>query len=289
MKIIIWGHKLHSHTHSYIHASFYKAFKHMGYETFWFDNKDDVSSFDFSNSLFITEGQVDKNIPKRKDCLYVLHNCNSSEYITLNYIELQVYTIDSNGREEQNDYIFFNNKTLYMCWATDFLPHEINTDIHYNNTNYNDIYWVGTVGGGVHGNINELNPFIDRAKQKKKNFIHSNPWATPKSFEQNCQMIRDSYLAPTIVGAWQKEKHYIPCRIFKNISYGKLGLTNSPAVKEMFGDMVVYSDNTSELFDLAENKLNTITHKEMKDSMEFVKNNHTYINRCRSILECFGL
>lgn len=287
MKIIIWGHKLHSHTHSYIHASFYKAFKHMGYETFWFDNKDDVSSFDFSNSLFITETQVDEKIPKRKDCLYVLHNCDGNLYSGLNKIGLQTYTKQS--KNPDNKYIVFDGSTLTMCWATDLLSHEINTDTHYNVKTLDKIYWVGTMGDGQFGNEGELNPFINKAKQKGKIFIHSNPWGAPKSFEQNCQMIRDSYLAPTIVGQWQKENDYIPCRIFKNISYGKLGLTNSPAVKEMFGDMVVYSDNTSELFDLAENKLNTITHKEMKDSMEFVKNNHTYINRCRSILECFGL
>jgi len=68
-KVIIWGHKLHSHTHSYIHNAFYIAFKHMGYETYWFDDKDDVKKFDFSNSLFLTEGQVDKKIPLREDCI----------------------------------------------------------------------------------------------------------------------------------------------------------------------------------------------------------------------------
>jgi len=29
-KIIIWGHKLHSHTHSYIHSGYYEAFKKLG-------------------------------------------------------------------------------------------------------------------------------------------------------------------------------------------------------------------------------------------------------------------
>lgn len=287
MKIILWGHKLHTHTHSYIHAAFYKAFKNMGYECYWFDDKDDVSSFNFSNSLFITEGQVDRKIPKQNNCLYVLHNCNGDEYGSCRRIGLQTYT--NNKKNDKGHIIHFDGSTLTMCWATDLLPNEINTDIHYNNKNYNKIYWVGTIGGSLYGNIEQLTPFIERAKNKGKKFIHSDPWAKPKSFKQNCDMIRNSYLAPTIVGKWQKENDYIPCRIFKNISYGKLGLTNSIIVKKMFDDMVVYSDNTSELFDLAEHKLNTITHQEMKDSMEFVKNNHTYVNRCKSILECFNL
>lgn len=74
-KVVLWGHKLHSHTHSYIHWGFERAFKYLGYETYWFDGGDNVSNFDFSGSLFITEGQVDQAIPLRDDCLYILHNC----------------------------------------------------------------------------------------------------------------------------------------------------------------------------------------------------------------------
>ena len=296
IKIIIWGHKLHSHTHSYIHAAFYKAFKYMGYETFWFDDQDDVSAFDFSNSLFITEGQVDRKIPKKNDCLYVLHNCNSYEYknvtigsstIDCTSIGLQTYT--NYRKTNKNKVIHFDGDTLTMCWATDLLPHEINTDIHYNNNKSKNFTWVGSKGGSVFGNENELDPFIERAKQNGISFTLSNPWGNPISFDENIRLIRESYLAPTIVGAWQKEHNYIPCRIFKNISYGKMGITNSKSVKDMFGDFVVYSDNTAELFDMAASHDSIITHKEMKNSMEFVKNNHTYINRVQSILDCFKL
>ncbi len=287
MKIIIWGHKLHTHTCSYVLSGFYEAFKALNFDVFWFDDKDDVSSFDFSNSLFLTEGQVDNNIPKRKDCLYVLWNCDGKKYETLKTIGLQTYSITNKNKDKK--YVMFDGNTIIMPWATNLLPKQIDTDVHYNNQQYDSIFWVGTLGSGTFGNIDELTPFINRAKNKGKRFVHSDPWGNPKSFEENCDMIRRSYLAPTIVGAWQKEKHYIPCRIFKNISYGKLGLTNSAAIKEMFGDMVVYSDDTAKLFDLAEERMNTITHQQMKDSMEYVKNNHTYINRCKSILECFNL
>ena len=58
MKIVIWGHKLHSHTHSYIHYGYWRAADHLGHEVHWYDDSDDVSSVDFSNSVFITEHQV---------------------------------------------------------------------------------------------------------------------------------------------------------------------------------------------------------------------------------------
>ena len=41
-KVVIWGHKLYSHTHSFIHSGFFKAFKHLGYDTYWFDNNDNI-------------------------------------------------------------------------------------------------------------------------------------------------------------------------------------------------------------------------------------------------------
>jgi hypothetical protein len=31
-QIVIWGHKLHTHTHSYIHNAFFRAFQKMGYK-----------------------------------------------------------------------------------------------------------------------------------------------------------------------------------------------------------------------------------------------------------------
>src|SRR5580700_7720749 len=94
-KVVIWGHKLHSHTHSYVHQGFFTAFKHLGYPTYWFDDTDAVSDFDWTDTLFITEGQVDKKIPLRMDCHYMLHNCIDPKYRTLprkNYFNFQVFT-----------------------------------------------------------------------------------------------------------------------------------------------------------------------------------------------------
>ena len=63
MKIVIWGHKLHSHTHSYIHYGYWRAADYLGHEVYWYDDNDNVYDIDFSNSIFITEHQVCKNIP----------------------------------------------------------------------------------------------------------------------------------------------------------------------------------------------------------------------------------
>ena len=132
-KVILWGHKLHSHTHSYIHWGFTRAFEHLGYETDWLDAQDNVANFDFSNSLFITAGTVDRNIPIRDDCFYVIHNCEQEKYRHLlangHAIILQVYTNDCIDRKEPSLSFAFhydiNQPVIYMPWATDLLPHEI--------------------------------------------------------------------------------------------------------------------------------------------------------------------
>ena len=79
-KVVLWGHKLHSHTHSYIHWGFKRAFERLGYKVYWLDKKDKISNLDLSNAIFITEGQVDQGMPLLKSSFYVLHNCNNPRY-----------------------------------------------------------------------------------------------------------------------------------------------------------------------------------------------------------------
>ena len=92
-KIIIWGHKNNGHTHGHIHSSYFKAFKYMGYETYWFDDNEDVSGFNFDNCIFLTEDQAQHNIPLNKSSKYILHHTKLDKYIehNLEYINLANY------------------------------------------------------------------------------------------------------------------------------------------------------------------------------------------------------
>lgn len=264
-KVVIGGHKLHSHTHSYIHNAFFKAFKHLGHSTFWFNKQDNVQNFDFSNSLFLTEGQVDQNIPLREDCFYILHNCelckNKKLFKKNRCIILQVYTDDVLARLgcvkiEPFIYYDISDRTVYMPWATDLLPHEIDkikSELSVVTKNQ-DTNWVGTLTGGQFGNIDEINRFLKACRENGINFCHK----TAVSMEENIDLIRRSYMASTIVGTWQKEKGYIPCRIFKNISYGQPGITNSRHVYKIFNGKITYNPDTYRLFYDAQEKLKTM-------------------------------
>ncbi len=293
-KVIIWGHPLHSHTHSYVHGAFYRAFKHLGYETYWVSSLREIKDIDLTGTLFITEGQVDQEMPKRQDCYYILHWCFrhcADEYLELfrnnRSIALHVYTHDCLqwGVEKIDDYIYGNSKekTIYMPWATDLLPHEIDAIkrqkiIHKKTSTIN---WVGTIGASLYGNYVEIEGFKRACLENNIKFNH----CLGVSPEQNIDLINTSYIAPAIQGPYQLEVGYIPCRIFKNISYGQWGITNNRTVYDLFKGKIIYNADTYQLFYDAKAHIDTAPISELYELMDFVKTKHTYINRIETVLK----
>lgn len=106
------------------------------------------------------------------------------------------------------------------------------------------------------------------------------------SIEQNEELTRTSFTSPALQDNIQVKKRYIPCRIFKNISYGKMGITNNPAVNELFDNRLIYDSNLNNLFQkMIEFEMNPDNEKR-KELMEYVRDNHTYLNRINTI-KCF--
>lgn len=288
-KIVIWGHKLHSHTHSYIHWAFHRAFTHLGFDTYWLDNSDNLAGIDFSNTLFITESQVDQKIPLRDDCWYILHNCDGRKYKHLfeqnKIILLQVYTHDCLPRNvEKIDeciYIDRQDKIVYMPWATDLLPHEIDANKAYATIKkQNRFTFIGTVGGGYFGNIEQVNDFSRAANEQSIQC----EIISKCSMEENIARVQHAYMAPALQGSWQVEQGYIPCRIFKNISYGAFGITNSETVYKLFNKKIVYNADCYQLFYDAKKRIDALDINDLYELMDFVKEKHTYINRIELLL-----
>ena len=296
-QVVLWGHKLHSHTHSYIHNAFYIAFKHLGYKTLWLDNNDDISNIDFSNTLFITEGQVDQNIPILKTAYYVLHNCNMDKYSILpeeNYMILQVYTNDvinkHNATEiDKSTLTYFKGKTLYMPWATDLLPEEINRNIEkVKNREFkieNMISFVGSL----------TRPWLYVKHFCENNNIRFECYGGNSrnlSVEDNISLTQQSILAPAFQDDWQSQNGYIPCRIFKNISYGKMGITNNPTVYQLYNREILFDNN---IFNSLQKGLIFENFPEEKKReiiiklMEITRDKHTYLNRIEQIFKFLSL
>ena len=313
-KVIIWGHELHNHTHSYIHNGFYIGFKYMGYDTYWFNrngkNNLDDNIIDFENSLYITHGLECENLPINKTSVYISHNVEWIEISpgyklpknhNLNIINvkngvesskiitLQVLNIDSNKNAEmynEKKYYYANKNIIYMPWATDLLPYEI-----YENIEKIENFKIKNISNFI-GMPLEHNQILKNALTKN-NIKYANYGGTfdvnsnrNKSIKENMELIQESIIAPALQSQWQIDNHYIPCRIFKNISYGKMGMTNSNAVNELFDNELLYSKDIEELVNIG------LDFEKRKDKNEIIKKlminvaeNHTYINRITYILD----
>jgi hypothetical protein len=284
-QVVVWGHKLYSHTHSYIHGAFVKAFQHLGYKTLWLDNQDDVSTINFENTLFLTEGQVDSGIPIRSDCYYVLHNCDMVKYREVtNTLIVQVYTddvIDKHGGIPLGDGCFQTADCLYIPWATDLLPAEIDQNIRRELISTPVLNFVGMM-------IEPWDQVRHWCDQHQIAFREIGGFSNRRvDFGENQRLIQESWLAPAVQNRWQVEKGYIPCRIFKNISYGKMGMTNSARVQELFGGRLLYHSNIHELMRLGaefENRSLEEKRKILVPLMEYVRDHHTYLNRVELLL-----
>lgn len=314
-KIIIWGHPLYSHTHSYVHDAYYRAFKYMGYDTYWFHDDEYPEDFDYTNSLFIGEGFADKNIPINDTSCYFIMYCPSpikyqsaGRYIdvrmtAINFKDhIQEYSVDklvltkigpacyfdpktSSKVIVKNDYVDYEMNDydkLYISWATNKLPEEFNEDDIYIPREPN-VYYCGTISSsGICENYSKFYPFIEECKKNDIGFIHNDPWLNPLSTKEVIRRTQESLLGIDIRGPQHLKQGLITCRVFKNISYGHLGLTNS---KEIYNEMdgnCVFCEDTAQLFHEA--MKNRENEKLIINGMSYVKENHTYINRIKSIL-----
>jgi len=294
-KIILWGYKLYSHTNSFIYAGFKKAFEHMGYDAKWYFDEEDHSAENFNDCLFFAfEGQ-ERNIPLNKTSRYILHNINPAKYIDAGCKVLSIQTFNKDVFAYDN-IIKLSNCTgylkgeisdiVFMPWATNLLPGEFNFDLP--KTRFNQCVWIGTFGDftGTFQNGRQLQPFFDQCTAKGIPVIKIDPWGSPVSFEENYDLVRSSKLAPTIQGEWQVTNQYVTCRIFKNISYGNLGITNSKTVDGIFDGQIIYAPDSIDLFNKSIEAANSDSVNEnILSAMEEVKNNHTYINRINLIFE----
>lgn len=286
-KFCVWGFKNSYNTFRHILEAFYRALKFMGREVMWLDEGSDLSGIDFSNTFFISMEYAVRGMPKRKDCFYAIHNIESraKEYLSgfplLNY-GLYVNSMNVDGWEELASDTFFHIQSwetyssVVFRWATDLLPPEIEAN------KPNAVFRFGSREANFVGTaIEELTPFARACSENGLDFrVHSQV-----SIEENVRLIQRSYIAPAINIPWQTEVGYVPCRIFKNISYGQMGVTNNLAAYNLFKGRVVYNSDPYQLFYDARDQLVSISLKSLHELMDEVGKNHTYLNKISALLE----
>lgn len=307
-RALVWGHALHTHTHSYIHAGFVKAFSYLDYQTTWVDDRNPhcvskysselrlLTSQERSNTIVITEGQVDSELPVIDGISYVIHNCNRVKYPTSKVLNLQVVTngIENSegvrGDEVAENYAYFDksSNTLYQPWATDLLPHQFIRMKESPKFDYvpdqvvasRTLCWIGTIWGGYWGNTSELEPLFKFAESAGFRLVIG---GKSLSFEENLNLVRMCSVSPAVVGRWQKVNDYIPCRLFKNISYGGNVFTNSAISARLMHGSVIYADDPIDAMKLFMEVSQQEQNERRMHAVNTVLLHHTFLNRIRLI------
>jgi len=330
VRVVVWGYPLHTHTHSYVHACWAKAFAHLGHEVHWFHDGafPDPAAFDYANCLFITEagGGADANIPLVPSSTYIVHACVRPEryraagvrfidlryHVAYLYDAVYAYSLDAKVAAGKATPVAPGSPTyyepdasaadlspahracagpggtyeaLYMYWATDLLPHEFRYEDRFLAP---AVPWrttfVGSIGGA---NRAEIERFARECQALGVRVDHIDPWRAPVSFEEGRRLTQESVIAPDIRGdgdpaSPHKTIGYVPCRLFKNISYGKLGATNAPRLARLFGEHVLFREDEAELARACMERRGD--HDYVLSQMRWVAARHTYLNRAADLL-----
>lgn len=297
-KIVIWGCPPNTHTHSYIHYGFAKAFSHMDYDVVWCEDSPDYSDEDVSDSIVISIYGHCKYLPIDKTSKYFIHNIVDGFYkqdkiIGDNIYNLLVYHENYNWNNEISKidhYSWYDDKTktVVILWGTDLIPEEIDEqDEVLFDSNKNSVNYIGSL------NPNDSYLLVNTVNSNNKKFINYGGYTGIKSKstefgfldeEESIKLTKDSYLNFDIRPQCHIDNGYIPCRIFKNLSYGCWTGTNSEKISKFFDGRITSNHDLSELYYQTEYDSKNASSELICDNMNFIKNNHTYINRINSLL-----
>lgn len=323
-KVIIWGFPLHTHTHSYIHYGWHKAFAHLGYPTYWFDENNYPTDFDFNDCLFITEGYADTNIPIVSTSIYYVHIAINPEkylnkvkrFIEIRYLVDSIkdcnynYVLDKSKCTKISDCTYYEKlrdngglakhhdhpepmdyECVYTCWATDLLPHEIK-DEYIELPKDNKIYWFGSA---THRNTKEIAIFYDECVKNGIEFLTNDPWQNPQAFDVVQEYTQRSLMSPDFRGGGDPRKMALgetgTCH--KSIGYIACRLLKSIS----YGHLgITNSRHAYELLEKTpiynsdEKQLfydavqQLNNHELIRKQMAIVREKHTYLNRIHDLL-----
>ncbi|BAN03336.1 hypothetical protein [Ilumatobacter coccineus] len=201
-----------------------------------------------------------------------------------------------------------------LTWGTDLLPHEVLarrdelTDLMRLRASARKVCWVGSVWKP---NYERMAAVVEECETRGMHFVQYGNFVIPEfsealkergldpsrvinkryvPLEENVDLVGAAVLAPAIQGDNQLSTDgspsYVPCRLYKNISYGQLGVSNNPTSELLFGDLVVHGSEMGELIEASSEALGADDLEDrIVESMEVVALEHTYISRIHFLLE----
>lgn len=296
-KVIIWGYPPHTHTHSYINFGFANAFSYLDYDVVWYEDSPDYSSEDLDDAIVITEVNSCKHLPIVNTSKYFIHNNvdgfhSSGKIEGENIYNLLVYHEEYNWNDNVKNIDEFSwydadSKTAVIMWATDLLPDEIdNHEVVLYDSSKKSVNYVGTISNEYVKNMSSICQSNNKVFNNYGGYsgIRNSDNNGFMTEDENINFMRDSYLNLDLRPEQHKNNGYISCRIFKSLSYGCWVGTNSIKMNKFFDGRITAVEDLNDLYLQTESSLKNATTEILKDNQEYIKKNHTYLNRVQSLL-----
>lgn len=320
--LVVHGMAKTNHTHRFIHQAVYDTFRFIQrhfcdrkLQVLWTDNASHPAYRDESARLLVFSSphyNVGTNLPVRRNIWYVLHY-DKINYITKHritrydellrrcqatkYVEFRK-TAD-HPVEQIGDTVFWYDpadNSHHLPWATNLLPPEITRNIEWIQRQTKpwhksrDSYFCGSIW------------YLNKETMAKWNAVCQEQtiearFVREPDEDKHQRDVRHAFIAPAIQGAGHitsGNEFYMPCRIFKNISYGAVPVTNNLGVHRMFRDhLMLYDPDVKQLLDrciaymdqLSDPEAFTRHKAELVRVMTFVRDEHTYLNRFDQMLQ----
>lgn len=273
------------HTHRFIHLGFYNTLMESDIRAAWIDNRDKANDVVSDGDIVFAVGICCDRLQFRKNVHYVLHNVDLDEN-KMNglgtFLTLQVYVRGCAGHGEtigDPTTIYDNSdRVLYQAWGTDVPPYRFAPPTL--GALRKRVYWVGSIWNNElnQGNTDAIARLKKSLRQNEIEFVQRHPVSAKTAIS----LIRSSLFAPALAGEWQVENGYLPCRLFKNVSYGRLGISNVGEFGKIYGSSFIHAASPEDVLDRYLS-MNEKTILEMTREQQEHTRRHTYFTKLHNI------
>lgn len=255
-QVVLWGGRGSLDSSRHIYRSFHETLRKIGVTSHWVTDDEQNRSIIGPGSLVFAYDIWGSGLGHPvAGADYLLHNFDASHPIfdgleREHLVRLQVYTDDAatDANEQWAPFRLYSRegRVLFQPWGTNLLAEEFLDPVW--NPTARDCTFVGAVwdDGGL-GNVGMIPQLTEALRTRGLRFEH----LTHVSDAENIHAVRTSRIAPALAGPWQVQHNYLPCRVFKNVSYGALAITNVRGFRMLFGATMPWGDTIDELVDNA--------------------------------------
>ncbi len=259
-RLVLWGLRDEFRDMTHIFSGFRHAAERLGLDVVWVNDTETDAHAVRPGALVVAYNGASVHVPCVQGARYLLHNLGGDPLLgrlpEASWLLYQVYTDDlmtadgpAWGCEQWDLFTFFqrDGRALFQPWGTDLLPDEHHPPVFSGSSRV--INWVGSVWDNELGQGNEsaIAELVGVLGARGLEFRQHQAVAV----DDMITLVRGSRIAPAFAGEWQVAQGYLPCRLFKNVSYGQLGITNVPRFADLLGDTWVGGATIAEQVDAA--------------------------------------